>query len=386
MVTLATMTSVDLAKLKKQQASFFCPTCNQQVIMKAGTRMVAHFAHRSTVNCPSYEGGEGWYHEKGKLLLYQWLVYQNIDVQLEAYIPSINQRPDLLLTINKKRIAIEYQCARMSIEQVTQRNKGYRSANITPIWILGETRLNRQTNNHIKMDQFTRQFIHQFSTTSPPALYYFCPQTLQFITIQDIHLTQASQAIGKFDIKSLNQIHLLHLFKQQRFTAFELYQLWRSEKRKFRLKPRHPFGKELSWHQWLYGKGTHLEYLPSIVHLPVSSQYLMKTSTWDWQSRIVIDLLAPLPTGGQVSIKSCESFLRKQILSTHHVPLIHAPENPITQYLRLLANLNIIKQESPHSFTKTNPIKFHKNIEESLKADEEMISFLTVNTSDKMQA
>ncbi|UJL47629.1 hypothetical protein KFZ58_07125 [Virgibacillus sp. NKC19-16] len=386
MIMLHTMTNIEIEKSKQKQP-YFCPACKQQVIIKAGSKVIPHFAHRSTSNCPINEGGEGAYHAKGKLLLYNWLIHQKLDVQLEVFISEINQRPDLLLTINRKRIAIEYQCARVRPEQIRQRNAGYAHAEITPIWILGENLLKRQTKHHLKIDQFSQQFIHQFSSDTPLTLFYFCPQTLQFITFQDIFFTQTRQAIGKLDVRSLTQMNFTHLFMKKPFTQLELYQLWKNEKYKFRLKPtNHLYGTELAWRQWLYLKGTHLEYLPSIIHLPVSSQYRMKTSPWDWQSRIAIDLLAPLPVESHISITATEHFLRKQFLSPQYFPLSHSTENPITQYLQLLSHLDIVKQKTVHSFTKINPVKFHKNIEDALKADEAMMDFLVAKASDKIQA
>src|SRR5690625_173214 len=162
LVTLATLTKAEIERQKTEQ-QYYCPACNGQVIIKAGSRMIPHFAHKSTFHCPSSEGGEGPYHEKGKLLLYQWLESQQFQVELEAYIPEINQRPDLLVTINRKQIAIEFQCARISITQIKRRNEGYEALHITPLWIVGANHFKRQTKNHLKINQFTRQFIHQFS-------------------------------------------------------------------------------------------------------------------------------------------------------------------------------------------------------------------------------
>src|SRR5699024_4561598 len=90
-----------------------------------------------TSQCDIKKRGEGEYHYKGKLLLYEWLKSQQKDVKLEAYIPEIKQRPDLLLTVKNKQIAIEFQCATIDPQIIFQRNKGYRRANIIPILILG---------------------------------------------------------------------------------------------------------------------------------------------------------------------------------------------------------------------------------------------------------
>lgn len=379
-VTLATLTKTEIEQLKKRQETFYCPTCDGQVIIKAGTKMIPHFAHRQAVHCPSYEGGEGPYHEQGKLLLYQWLKSQRLDIRLEVYIPEINQRPDLLLVLGSKRIAIEYQCARIPIEQIRHRNEGYKRAGITPIWIIGATRLKRQTKGHVKIDQFTRHFIHQFSPDYPHILFYFCPHTLQFAMIQDLYFTSMGQAIGKIQYVKLQKINFKDIFIQQPFLRREVFQIWRREKQQFRLKQRKRlYGSELAWHQWLYLKGTHVEHLPSIIHLPVSSQYRMNSPTWNWQSRLCIELLSPLPVDSRFSIHDCKHLLRKHLYHPRAFPLIASTEHPVDNYLQLLARLNIIKQQSPDHYQKINPIPFHKNVEASLIGDDNVINQLQAN-------
>ena len=383
LITLALLTRVELEKLKQERGLFFCPTCSKQVIVKAGVQMIPHFAHKSLADCPSDESGEGAYHEQGKLLLYRWVKAQGIKVQLEAFLPEINQRPDLLLTINHKRIAIEFQCARVPIEQIQMRNKGYESAGITPIWIMGANRFKRQTRNHFKADQFTLQFLHKFSSGHPLILYYFCPLTLQFITIQDIYLTNTNQAVGKTNAAKLNTIKITEMFKQRFFQLDEICNLWKREKRQFRLRIKKPlFGSALAWQQWLYLKGTHIEYLPSAIHLPTPAAIYMKTPVWDWQSRICLDVIDKLPIDGIFSLKACEYQLRKQIHIPQYFSLIPSSENPLENYLKQLCRLGIIKQLSAKSYQKRKSLIFYQSVEEALNGDEYLMNVL----QNKIQA
>ncbi|RDW15984.1 competence protein CoiA [Oceanobacillus chungangensis] len=380
-ITLAMLSQNELKELKEKQPNFYCPVCKGKVIMKAGSKVIPHFAHQSIIDCPASEGGEGKYHEQGKLLLYNWLKSQMLHVELEAFIPEINQRPDILLTINNRRIAIEYQCSKIPIEQVKKRNEGYKKNEIIPIWILGENRLQRQLANHFKMDQFTLQLIHQFSPNTPLILYYFCPITLQFIMVQDLYETRIGQAIGKFKVMSLTRLNIKDFFTIDTFSNLDLFQHWKKEKFKFRMVQRKKlYGNELAWFQWLYLKGTHLEYLPSIIHLPVVSQYRMVSSTWNWQSRICIDLLERLPVGNEFSLRNCEQLLKKQLLPMENYPLIHSNDHPIKQYLNLLEQLNIIKQTSASTYQKLTPISFYNQIESAVRGDEELMNeFISLN-------
>lgn len=379
LITLADLPEHEIEDIRRG-TQFSCPTCNQIVIVKAGRVVVPHFAHSSKGNCPNTEGGEGVYHAKGKLLLFQWLKSQGLDVQLEKYIRKIKQQPDMLLTINNKKIAIEYQCARIPIEQISLRNEGYKSVNISPIWILGATRFKRYNNNGIKVDQYTLQFIHQFSKEHPLALFYFCPETLNFITFTGIYISEKSSALGKLKIQKLNKMIFTDLFKQKHFSKDKLYNLWIKEKTKFRLKfRRSSFGKEREWRQFLYLRKTHLEYLPSVIYLPILDQYKMKTPAWDWQSRLYLEIIEPLEIGATFTLEKCEYSLRNHI-KHNHFPLIISTSNPIKEYLQLLKELNYIEELSPKTYTKVIAIQHYVHIEDSIRYDQHIMNeLITIN-------
>lgn len=372
MITLASLTKQEITIAR--QGDFFCPACKEPVLVKAGAKTIPHFAHWSKSECVANDYGEGPYHEQGKLLLYQWLQHQGIDVELEKYLPEISQRPDLFVSLNHRKIAFEYQCARISIEVLTSRNAGYKQVGITPIWILGANHFKRIGRQHFKLDQFILSFMHRFSAGLPATLYFFCPHTLQFVIIQHIQLTTARQAIGQFQFIPLRNMTFLHLFTKGETDERSLYQQWNKEKKDFRLRPSNRlYGSELSWHKWLYQKGTHKEQLPSTIYLPVSGQYLMTTPLWNWQSRLCLDVIAPLPIGGNFSLHRCQDLFRQQIQA---FTLLNVMDDPINQYLQLLTRLQIIEETGTSHFIKRKDIRFHKNIEDSMRSDTHLMNLL----------
>jgi|SRR5690625_1793866 len=381
LVTLATLTKKEIESYKEE--SFFCPTCHNPVIIKAGPQVIPHFAHRSISNCLSKHQGESPYHERGKLLLYQWLKKQHLNVALEPYIPVIRQQPDLLITCNKvTKIAIEFQCARIPSNDIQQRNKGYRHANIKPIWILGANRLKWRSYQKLNIDQLTKQFIHRFSKASPLTLFFFCPQNKQLIHFQHIYFTQLNQAFGQVIFRHLRTLKFTDLFRNHTFSRRYLYDYWKKEKRFFRLRRRgRLYGQELAWHKWLYKRRLHFQHLPSIIHLPVSMQYQMKTPPWNWQSRLCIDVLAPLPVGKNISVKKCTLYLRHHFHHPKSFPLIQGIEHPIQQYFQLLEKVNILKAVSPRYYQKINPIVFPAHIEEALRQDEYIMNDLMIQAN-----
>lgn len=370
LITLVSLTEEEIHAYKTDR-QFYCPVCKEHLIIKAGKTMVPHFAHYPKSKCPKGKGGEGAYHERGKLLLYQWLQSQYLDVELEPYLKEIKQQPDLLLKINDKRIAIEYQCARIPIGHIQRRNEGYKQVGIIPIWIVGARQFKRQGKFHLKLDQFTNQFIHQFSIESSQKLLYFCAETLQLTIIQDIYLTRVGQAVGKFYFNKLYEMKFTDLFIDSRFIKTDLYHLWKKEKRKFRLgSGNKSYGKDLAWRQFLYLQQTHLEYLPSTIHLPVSAQYLMKTPSWNWQSRLYMGIIDPIPIGSQFTLAQSMRILGNHFYKISHFPLINSTENPIKQYFHLLVQLEIIKEQSPNHYIKLKTTSFHNYIEDALISDD----------------
>ncbi|MFD1852116.1 competence protein CoiA [Oceanobacillus bengalensis] len=377
LITLANLPRNKIEALRN--TAFYCPSCHKPVMMKVGSRMIPHFSHYADRGCLLQAGGEGIYHEQGKLLIYNWLNSQHLDVALEAYLPTIHQRPDILLTINKKKIAIEYQCARIPIEEIRNRNQGYLSAGIIPLWILGEKRFSRKTSTHINIDAFTLQFIHQFSVKHPTQIFYFCPHTLTFIIVQDIVFTGRSSAVGKIRVLNMKEATLPHLFTMIRFARQELFNLWEKEKKRFRTMPSgNARGTELAWRRWLYHRGTNSAYLPSVIYLPTTSQYRIQLSPWNWQSRIYLDVIEKVQVGNTFSSKACEQLLKRQLQPSSLFPLMQSNDNPILSYLSILESLQLIKQVAPSIYKKQIQMMHYKHVEDAVHGDKQLLKQLGV--------
>jgi len=242
-------------ELKAEKPIFYCPTCQEEVILRSGEKVTAHFAHRSHSSCPSSAGGESAYHQQGKLLLYEWLTRQRLTVELEVYLPEIQQRPDFLLHLNGRRIAMEYQCSKISADEIMKRTNGYYKNDMHVIWILGEKLLKRVGKQTINLDSFTKSCMHQFSHSYPPSLFYFCPYTSNLIKFQDLSFLRQTLATGKFTIAPLKTFNFSTFLSAEYLPAASFIAAWKREKKAFRTKPRtRVFGKEREWQQWLYLK------------------------------------------------------------------------------------------------------------------------------------
>lgn len=386
LITPAAVSKKERQELKRANPKFYCPVCNERVILRAGEKVIAHFSHQSKAKCPSTNGGEGVYHEQGKLQIYQWLKKQYIHAELEFYIQEIKQRPDFLIELNGKKIAIEFQCSKIPPVQMFERTKGYKQAGIHVIWILGEKLLKRKTKNIIKIDAFTQTFIHQFSSSYPSTLYYYCPQTSKFIKIQDLYMMGNNRAVGKFEISPLKNMTITDLFSQSFLPKKELSRVWKQEKRHFRLMTRNRlYGEELQWHQWLYLNKLHYETLPAIIHLPVRGAFKMNVANWNWQSRFVFDFLAPLEREAEFSLNQCIRFFRKSIRTGDNFPLIHSDHHPIQDYLIFLVQLHYLEQTTKQTFRKIKEIYIHPHLEAAIEEDEQLIQKIFTKNQTKYE-
>jgi competence protein CoiA len=116
---------------EKGHGKFFCPGCQRPVMLKKGRHNLPHFAHYQST-CSTFSEGETEEHLVAKEMMYNWFINENIE--MEAYLPKLKQRPDLLFG----KTAIEIQCSPLSCERYLQRTQNYLRFNYSPWWILGK--------------------------------------------------------------------------------------------------------------------------------------------------------------------------------------------------------------------------------------------------------
>lgn len=91
------VTAEQAEKEKNRKAVYCCPGCREAVFLKKGSYIQAHFAHYAQHQCAVFSEGETAEHLIGKKNLYDWFKAQSIPCQMEAYLPKLQQRPDLLV-------------------------------------------------------------------------------------------------------------------------------------------------------------------------------------------------------------------------------------------------------------------------------------------------
>ena len=152
-----------LARHAQKQQVYYCPTCGQPLMLRRGQQKPAYFAHQRA--CTPRAGGETAEHQQGKQQIMAWATSQGWQPQAEVYLPMIQQRPDVLVTINSRQVALEFQCSALSLARLQERNRGYARLGIQPVWFLGQPY--QRSLHRAKQAQFT-QLYH-----GRPCLYYW---------------------------------------------------------------------------------------------------------------------------------------------------------------------------------------------------------------------
>lgn len=133
LVTMIHQKSTTIQQFRSQK--WFCPQCEQPVFLRAGATCVPHFVHYRRSACQLAH--ETMTHLAGKTFLYNYFEQRGYQCQLEYFLPTIQQRPDLLLIRGDQQLAVEYQCSPLSLHQLQRRTAGYHCQGLPVIWILG---------------------------------------------------------------------------------------------------------------------------------------------------------------------------------------------------------------------------------------------------------
>ena len=133
MMDLSLKKKSDIQALKKKK--WYCPSCQEVVIIKNGNVMCSHFAHKQKSDCSSFSENESKEHLLGKKLIAENCKKFGIPYELEAFLPDLKQRPDILVA---NKYAIEFQCSPLSILRFKERTATYQDNGYQVIWILGE--------------------------------------------------------------------------------------------------------------------------------------------------------------------------------------------------------------------------------------------------------
>ncbi|GEK89224.1 competence protein CoiA [Alkalibacterium putridalgicola] len=339
-----------------RESQCYCPGCREEVIFKKGEIYQAHFAHKNNSRCQMFSEGETAAHIEGKLLLYHWFKKEEITVELEAYLPVLNQRPDLLIQYNGVSVAVEYQCSPISIEKIRSRTAGYVQNNIKVIWILGEK---LKVNNTLSTRHYDYLFVNKSGAFT---LFQLNEKKQQLEVITDIRCSNAGQAFKRSRVDFDDDIvYMLKIVEQPNHNRVPVVKSRINEEKNLYRLSFYKDKRARRFFELLYCNDMHIKTLPDVLFYSVSKEWFIRTLSYQWKLILVLwlDELHPTQviTDAGLSRKIKEWENEGEIIF-HYLPDIEHSVliQPLFQFMDLLCNKGYLDEIAERKWVRTETI------------------------------
>ncbi|MGM7719581.1 competence protein CoiA [Metabacillus sp. Hm71] len=371
-----------LIKLRENK-TFRCPTCSNEMELKIGSIITAHFAHKKLTECRVKGEPESIYHMQGKQDLFEWLNMQQklAEVQLEPYLHEIKQRPDLLFSNGDEWNAIEFQCSTIDSSLFYKRTKSYLEANMDVLWILGAKALKRTGMVSFQLTPFQWLFTRMKNPDDPLTLFSYCSNLKSFIILNSIIPFSSRSVIANHQTYPLCSTSYFEL-QNQHANKRKLMTAWLNKIKRLRVQAISFKGKDVAAiNHFLYKtKQLPLSHLSSLAFLPLHSNYLIESPVYVWQGWILL-YIESIPLHDTFTYHGVYQYMarkvREGILTIRHLPHIDLDYSfALKDYLLKLCGFSIIKQQQKNVFFKERNIHWTTSLNELLKTDEEIVGRL----------
>ncbi|EOS8270193.1 TPA: competence protein CoiA [Bacillus cereus] len=356
-----------LHRMRKRE-NFFCIACGKKVLMRLGKQKKWHFAHKKEDSCLAFYEAESKYHRHGKELLYRWFKRQNFHVDIEHYLPEIQQRPDIFIERAGRKVAIEYQCANLSIEQLYKRTYSYWRAGIQVIWIIGGNQLKKHSAYWMK---FSSLMAFSLQSYPQPLLIFFCSKQKSFMKCAFLTSFSTSVSFSHIIYLPTETTTFEMLFSPVPFKKEILDREWKKRKDYFR-KNALPI--------WNYNYKSLLRILyqckctpanfPSEIGVPLPSSFAFQTNPFIWQAFIYMKCIGELAVGDYISLSYVWSYIKKYT-KRRMLPYFsqHIWKVAVTEYMTFLCCAGVLRKVGTYKYRKTRGIAMLKTEEEVIKYD-----------------
>ncbi|GGH83995.1 competence protein CoiA [Pullulanibacillus pueri] len=366
-------------KARRSKEKFYCEMCGGEVVLKLGTQVAWHFAHKQAADCPLNHEPESIHHQLGKMQLYYWLKDNQTIVHCEHYISKIQQRADLFLQLKDAPLAIEYQCSTIPIELLASRTRGYQSLNIDVIWLLGGERLKAAEKNVYKlstMDAMVCRYDQQL-----PTLLYYNTRTDCFVFLYPLATLTTSRILGVTKTLPRNLVSpQLFSYKPKVSMALKDWiQPWLKQKERWRTKPLAIFTHE---ERYLYTMCRHKRKLfscfPAFVGIPMMASFILSTPTYVWQMWLVLTFI-DRPSGTILHLKTITQAFSKMIQKSifHLRPSLYTKpsiKHVVTGYFNFLIRANILAPLAENKYQVIQPMEWkNEDLDTLLKWDNDVL-------------
>ncbi len=368
--TLPEKLSAEMISLIKRAQPYYCPCCATELVLKAGSIKIPHFAHKSNASCDASSEPESTYHLLAKRKLFAWFTSHGYDAVLEGYIPTIKKRADILVRVDEKKYAVEFQCSTISEAVFIERTKAYQSIDIIPIWILARKNIKRIDAQEFKISAF--QWLFVTGSSMYPYLWTYCPERNLFSAMKGITPFSPSTVFAEMTTAPLEKLAPVYLIPY-RNESFSVTTLWRYKRKSWCLNR----GKTANLHdplfRALYANRLTAATLPIEVGIPVKGMSLIKTAAIEWQAWIYMDVLHKREIGQIVLLRAFQQAFQKRLASglikLRPLPLLSIGEkvNPILEYVKFLITMGYLEKTAVGSYKVKQKIAIPRTMDENEK-------------------
>lgn len=323
---------------------YYCRGCKQRVMYKSGKKITSHFSHYPKEACQTFSEGETAEHLAGKRQLYDWLHLNGEKVEMEAYLPELKQRPDLLWTReNGTKVALEFQCSPLPRSRMEERTNGYLKNGYTVYWILGER-------FHIKkkLTDFQKCFMTELDTDLIGYVQYSVAKKKVEILSQFVMKGNRLFSCNKQSIfvKKMDFSKGFELVKNHTKTTKKIpYQEGQMELHRLSF---YQTEKTRSFFKLLYEQQESIRSLPLECYECIPYEWMIDTYSFEWKYRVLkwIQSFQPKRVITQkMLMKWITTQEREQTLQFQYLPLVTKNYKylPIYSFLETLTQSGIVK-------------------------------------------
>ena len=348
MFTLTRDMTKDQLLLLRNTSKFTCPQCETPLRLKIGKVVTPHFAHIVLTNClTSFSEKESPTHLIGKQHLAEFFTRVGCKVSVEAYLPKISQRPDLLVRNKRNIFAIEFQCSVIPVDDIEKRTAGYLRVKIPSIWLLRTPKniqLITKGISIIKLSKFMQGFIKNLPSSSSTIITYD-PTTTNFYYFSQLVHISGSSFLAKIRALSIEQ--QTFPFAQVKTLSREegegYWKLFKNKRLRFlqnRIRSS-SFGVMDRFLKNCYENKILPENLPLCIGFPIQDSQVIQAHLVEWQFALICALKQQHIDFLDITDKWLESFMLTQCKVTDFEKAITVIED-YCKFLNMLDfNINL---------------------------------------------
>lgn len=365
-----------LQQLRTTQ-SFFCPVCYERVQLKIGKKRMSHFAHET--KCIVETERETIAHLQGKQQLYEWL-RKDFAVEVEKYLPHIQQRPDVFVMHKGRMYALEYQCSVIPSSLFIKRTKAYMSARIVPIWLLHSSHVQRR-GLLFHLSSFQWLFLNDEAT-----IICYCPERCEMGLLHHLIPLSATIAYGQWETFPLHTMSFLSLHKTSALQHESLFHVWNMKKKKWRLSPMY-YRANRTFCRIVYEAHMTPSLFPHEAGIPLRHSYWFETPPFIWQTYMLVEMMnVPLHVTFSFHqlYERLQRFIRQNVVHIRLLPLVTKSHYSyaLMDYLHALVSLRFLKKVGKSSFQRIRSWSLPRTIEEAIVGDEQVLRRIVSKKED----